>query len=160
MRAYPIAAAAPFAMLLALAAPSAAFAQESAPPDTHTALAQMSETLADPEFQAQASVMAQVMMSTMLDLKVGPLAEAVQNMRRSEPGLDEDEPGEAAIDPDARLRDLAPGAEDLPEQIAERVPEAMNAMSGMSEGLQTMLPALMAMAEQMRGSFEGVRRSR
>ncbi len=153
MRAYPLVAAA----ALALATPSVAFAQDALPPDTDAALTEMSERLADPEFQAQASVVAQVLVGSMLDMKVGPLAEAMRDMRRSLPNAGDDDSDTLDIDPDARLRDLAPNADELPEQMAERVPQAMSAMSGIGEGLRTMLPALLSMAEQMRGSFEQTR---
>ncbi|MEM8725677.1 MAG: hypothetical protein AAGE86_09170 [Pseudomonadota bacterium] len=147
MRALPIAA----ATLLVFALPSAAFAQETATEAPDTTLAEMSEKLADPEFQDQAATIAQVLVGTLLNLEVGPLAEAVNEATGGEG---------PAIDPDARVRDLAPGADELPGEVADRLPEAMNAMSGMAEGMQNMLPALRDMAERMRASMEQVRLER
>ena len=147
MRAYPVVAAA----VLALATPTFAQGQEAAPPEAEPVLAEMSEKLADPEFQAQAAAMAQVFLGTMLDLKVGPLAEALD---RATDG------GGPDIDPDATIRDLAPEADELPNQVSERIPQAMNAMSVMTDGMQTMLPALRDMAVRMRDAMEDARGTR
>lgn len=147
MRVYPVAA----AVVLALATPSMAYAQDADLPPAEPALAEMSEKLADPEFQAQASALAQVFLGSMLDLKIGPLAEA---MNRATDGEGPD------IDPDATIRDLSPEAEDLPDQVSERLPQAMNAMSAMTDGMQTMLPALREMAARMRDAMEQARDAR
>ncbi len=147
MRAYIVVA----ATALAFAIPTAAHAQDATPPEAEPVLAEMSEKLADPAFQAQAAAIAQVLIGSMLELPIGPLADA----------MDEATGGEGSeIDPDARVRDLAPGAEALPEQVAERLPEAMTAMSAMSEGVHAMLPALRDMAERMRGAIEQTRDAR
>lgn len=147
MRALPIAA----GTLLALATPSAVFAEDVPADAPEAALAEMSQKLADPDFQAQAATIAQVLVGTLLDLQIGPLAEAVNEATGGEG---------PAIDPDARVRDVAPGADDLPDEVSERLPDAMNAMSGMAEGVQTMLPALREMAARMSASMEQVRVSR
>lgn len=144
MRVFPAAA----ATMLALVSPSLAFAQDTPADPTETALAELSDRLEDPEFQDQAASVAQVLISTLLDLEVGPLAEAID---RATDGKGPD------IDPDARLRDLAPDAEELPDQVAERVPEAMAAMGAMTEGMQAMIPAFRDLAEQMRGAMEKAR---
>lgn len=144
MRLLPAAAAA----FLVLAAPSAALAQDG-PSDE--AFAEMSEKLADPEFQAQASMMGQVLVQTLLEMPIGPMAEAIN---RATDGKGPD------IDPDAKVKDIAPNADELPAQIEEKLPMAMSAMSGMSEGMQAMLPALRDMAERMRGAMEKSRASR
>ncbi len=144
MRAYPLVAAA----ALSLATPTFAQSQDEASDSGEEALAEMSDKLADPEFQEQAAAMAQVLVGSMLDLKVGPLAEAMNDATDGH-GPD--------VDPDASLRDWAPDAEDIPETIAEKLPEAMTMMSGMTEGMQSMLPALRDMAEQMRDAIENAR---
>ena len=141
MRALPVAAAA----VLALTTPSLALAQEAPSEAPDAALAEMSEKLADPEFQNQAAAIAQVFVGAMLDLEVGPLAEAM-NTATGDEG--------PTIDPDARLRDLAPGADELPDQISEKLPMAMTAMSAMTEGMQDMLPALRNMAERMKRAMD------
>lgn len=119
--------------------------------DVEPALGELADRLGDPEFQTQATVMAQVLVGTLLDLEIGPLAEALD---RATDGRGPD------IAPDARVRDLAPDAEELPDQIAEKLPEAMEAMSAMTGGMQDMLPALRDMADKMREAMEGVRGSR
>ena len=123
MRAYPIVAAA----VLALAAPTYAQSQEEASSSGsgEEALAELSDKLANPEFQEETAAIAQVFVSAMLDLKVGPLAEA---MDRATNGRGPD------IDPDATLRDLAPEADEIPGQVAQNLPQAMDAMSAMTDG--------------------------
>lgn len=140
MRALPVAAAA----LLVLTTPSAVMAQETPAPQSK-ALTELSEKLADPEFQDQANMMGQVLLQTMLELPIGPMADAMHK------ATDGQSP---AIDPDARLRDLAPDAEALPEKFADKLPMALNAMSGMTEGMQAMLPLLRDMTQRMRGAME------
>lgn len=137
--------------MLALATPSIAYAQEGLPGDAEPALAEMSEKLSDPEFQSQAAAIAQVLIGSVLDLKVGPLVEA---MNRATEGEGPD------IDPDATIRDLAPETEDIPAEVSERLPEAMNTMSAFADGMQAMLPALRDMAERMRGAMEQTREAR
>ena len=131
------------AALAAFAAP--AMAQDEAPLDdgaaTERAMGEMADKLADPAIQAQASVMAQALLGAMLDLKVGPLAEAMNE------AIDGKGPD---IDPDARVRDLAPDADAIPGELAERLPQAMQSMSAMTDGMQAMLPALREMAERMK----------
>jgi len=90
-------------------------------------------------------MMGQVLVQTLLELPIGPMAEA---MNRATDGKGPD------IDPDAKVKDIAPNADELPAQVADKLPMAMNAMSGMSEGMQAMLPALRDMAERMRGAME------
>ncbi len=139
MRVLPVAAAA----LLVLATPTIALAQDAPAPDSE-ALSELSHKLADPAFQDQAALMGQVLMQTLLEMPVGPMAEA---MNKATGGKG------PAIDPDAKVKDLAPNAEELPEQVVDKLPMAMNAMSGMAEGMQAMLPALREMAASMRGAF-------
>ena len=136
------------AISLALAAPSAVLAQEAVPDSSEAAISELSEKLADPEFQDQLSAIAQVVMTSMLDLEIGPIANAMNEATGAEG---------PEIDPDARIRDIAPEAEDIPEDLAEKLPQAMNSLSIMSEGMAEMLPALRAMAERMRGAFEEAR---
>lgn len=145
MRLLPAAAA---AALLVLAVPSAALAQDAPQKE---AFAEMSQKLADPEFQDQAAMMGQVLVQTLLELPIGPMAEA---MNRATNGKGPD------IDADAKVKDLAPNADELPAQVADKLPMAMSAMSDMSEGMQAMLPALQNMAEKMRDAVKKSRTSR
>ncbi|QUL36860.1 hypothetical protein [Erythrobacter sp. JK5] len=147
MRAFPLAAAA----VIAFASPVYAQADEQPVEPPEAALSELSDRLGDPQFQDQAAVMAQVFVSAMLDLEVGPFADAID---RATGGAGPD------IDPDARVRDLAPEAEDLPERLSESLPVAMNAMSAMTEGMRDMLPAFRDMAERMREAIEEARDAR
>lgn len=134
---------------LMVAAPSVAFAQDtsaSVPENTtETSLSEMSEKLADPEFQDHAAMMSSALVNVLLELPVGPMAEAMNDATGGR---------SPKVDPDARVRDLAPGADELPTQISENLPRAMNMMSGMAKGVDAMLPALLDMADQMRGAME------
>lgn len=142
MRALPAIA---VAASLTLAAPTAAFAQDSTEPPAETSLSELTEKLSDPLFQDQAATMAEALMGAFLELPIGPMVEA----------LDQASGGEGPdIDPDARIVDLAPEAEDLPREVSERLPEAMSAMSGMAEGFEAMLPALRDMADRMKAAVE------
>ena len=124
-------------------APLAASAQEvDRPVDT----SELTEKLTDPEFQAQMAEAMGAMGEVLLDMPVGPLVEAAEKMA-GEPVAD--------IDPDATVRDLAgDDAERVTDEVAEKLPHMMDAMAGMAEGLQAMLPALEAMAERMKESFD------
>lgn len=148
MRAYLFAAAA----AMAFAAPFSAHAQDDAS-DTgvsasEAALSDVSDKLADPEFQEQISAVAGVLVSSLLDLEVGPIVNAVNDAAGGE--------GPEAA-PDAKLRDLAPDADELPQKVTESLPKAMIAMSAMSEGMADMLPALSAMADKMRDALDRAR---
>ncbi len=141
MRALPVAVAA----LLAFAAPSAAFAQEEPPEAPEASLSELADKLGDPLFQDQAATMAEALLGAFLELPIGPMAEAVG---KATGGEDFD------VDPNARIVDLAPEAQDIPRDVSDRLPGAMSAMSGMAEGMELMLPALRDMAERMRGVIE------
>ncbi|MEP2734903.1 MAG: hypothetical protein ABJP34_01290 [Erythrobacter sp.] len=142
MRALPVAAAA----LMVLTLPSAVHAQDASidAPDTKP-LSELSEKLADPAFQDQAAIMGEALVAMMLELPVGPMADA---MNKATDGRT------PAIDPDAKLRDIAPDAENMQGQVIEKLPLAMDKMSSMASGMEAMLPALMNMADQMRGAME------
>ncbi len=141
MRNFPILAVPVLAASLALAVPTSAMAQEAAEAaPAKQSLTELSQKLADPAFQDQAAIMGEVMVRMLLDMPVGPMGEALNK------ATDGRSP---AIDPDATVRDLAPGAEELPSQVSENLPKAMNAMSSMAQGMDAMLPALKDMAERM-----------
>lgn len=130
---------------LALASPSIALAQDAEPEPAESSLSEMTEKLSDPLFQDQAATMAAALMGAFLELPIGPMVEA----------LDQASGGEGPdIDPDARIVDLAPEAEDLPAEVSERLPEAMSAMSSMAQGFEAMLPALREMADRMKAAVE------
>lgn len=99
------------------------------------------EAMSDPATQEQAALMAAMLVGALMEMPVGPLAEAASDM------AGEDAP---AIDPDARVGDLVgPDAARAPEVIAERLPEMMQAMAGMAGAFEEMLPQLRELAERL-----------
>ena len=132
-----------FGAALSLAVPAPVLAQIA--PDSDAELGVLVETLRDPVVQVQAGEMLAAMSQVLLNLKVAPLAEAMAEIA-GEP-IDD-------IDPDQTVRDLAPEAEYLPQDIRREVPQAMDRLAGMSGALAAMLPALRDMAAQMETAIE------
>ena len=133
----------PAAALAAFSVPAAA--QEAPVDGIDTApLAEMAEQMRDPAKQQELSAMLQAMTQVLLDAPIAPLAKAAADMA-----------GEKAedIDPDLTLRQMTPDAEVVTDEIARNVPRMMDMMSGMSEGLAAMTPALKEMAERMKDAF-------
>ena len=116
--------------------PAHAMAQEPDPefveePAPEAELAPLIDKLSDPDVQAGVAGMLAAMSQVMLDMPIGPLAEAIERAGGEPTGYDGD----------ATVRDLAgPGAEAIPAELAERVPEMMNGASGMAKGFEAMLP--------------------
>ena len=81
------------AAVLAAAAPLPALAQDAGP----SPLKDAAEGMADPATQQQAGMMAAMLVGALLEMPVGPLAEAVVQMGGT---------SASDIDPDARVRDL------------------------------------------------------
>lgn len=131
MRVLPILAAA------ALLMPLPALAQDA----DGEVLADAAATLDDPMMQEQAGMMAAMMVGALLEMRVGPLAEAMAEI------AGEDAP---AIDPDARLADMVgPEAAEAPARVAERVPQMMGAMASLAGAFEEMLPQLREMAARL-----------
>ena len=133
-----------------LAAPSLALAQDTE--DAPEAIAEpapdfiaMAEELQNPAKQRELALMLRTVSEVLLDLPLAPLMESVSE-------VSEDVTGEPApeVDPDATLRSMAPEAENVPEQIEENLPRALDAMGSMAEAFQQMMPALHQMAERMK----------
>lgn len=125
------------AALLAISLPSHALAQDAGEGE----LSPVIESMSDPATQEQTALMAAMLVGALMEMPVGPLAEAAATM------AGKDAP---AIDPDARVRDLVgPEAGRAPEVIAERLPEMMEAMAGMAGALEQMLPQLRELAERL-----------
>lgn len=133
-------------LMLAAPAPLLAQADPDIQPDpaidapAEEKAAALAERLRDPAVQEQASEMLAAMSQVLLDVRVAPLAEAVARAT-GEPVDD--------IDPDQRLRDLAPRAEYLQDDIRREVPYAMERFAGMGEAMALMLPALREMAAEV-----------
>lgn len=124
--------------LALIAAPMPAMAQDED-------LSAVSDALRDPGMQAQASALITALSQVLLDVPVGPLAEAVEEASGQDLG---------DVRADDTVRDLAPEAEVLPELIESELPRAMDRLAGMTGALQTMLPALRDMARKFEQVIE------
>lgn len=127
-------------MLGALVLPAPAIAQDYAP-EASAPLADLGEQMRDPARQREMALMLQAMTEVLLDMPIAPLAQAAADMA-----------GERAedIDPDVTLRQMAPDADRVGEDIARAVPHAMQAAGSMAEGFAAMAPMLRDMADRMR----------
>lgn len=105
--------------------------------------------LSDPGAQMAVAAMLAGMSEAMLDLRIGPMVRAVENL----PGADRD--GRLRdIPADARLRDVAGlQAERMPAEIARATPMMMGAMAGMARAFGDMMPEFKRMAERMKDSM-------
>lgn len=130
----------PVAAFAALALPVPAFAQDVAGTDS-SALEGFGERMQDPAQQRDMALMLQAMTEVLLDMPIGPLAEAAADMAGEEA---------AKIDPDMTLRQLAPDAGQVSEEVARNVPRAMRAAGAMAEGMAALAPQWRALAERMR----------
>lgn len=115
----------------------------------------LSETLRDPQVQATATATVAILGEVLLDMPVGPLVEAmdeaVDKLAR-ETGTET--PPRKDVDPDATLRDmLGPDGDRVSVELAERVPQAMDAAAGMTGAIEAALPKLKEAAERMKRSL-------
>lgn len=142
----------PVAALAALAAPLPALAQpagdaqdaERAESAESAPLAAFGERMKDPEQQRETALMLQAMAEVLLDLPIGPLAEAAAEMAGEEA---------AKIDPQMTLRQLAPDAGQVSDEVARNVPRAMRAAGAMAQGMAAMTPHLRALADRLRDAL-------
>lgn len=102
----------------------------------------MAEKLSDPELQhALAGAMA-ALSDTMLDMKLAPLARAVEAMG--------DRRAARQLGSDATLRDIAgPEAGNMSREMRRKVPQMMGAMGAMAGAMEEMMPQLEAMGKRM-----------
>ena len=133
------------AALATFALPAAARAQDE---PSGSPMAEMAEKMADPARQAEMALLLQAMGEIMLDMPVGPMMEAAAEMA-----------GDQArkVDPDTTLRQIAPEASRVPEEIAKATPQMMRAMGGMAKGMDKMMPALRDMAARMEEALPDTR---
>ncbi|AXK41613.1 hypothetical protein [Erythrobacter aureus] len=125
------------ALLAALATPAMA---EAAGP-TNAPLAALGEQMHDPERQRDMALMLRAMTEVLLDMPIGPLAEAAAEMAGEDV---------RPIDPDMTLRQMTPEADRIGDEVSRNVPRAMQAAGSMAEGLAAMTPLLREMAERFR----------
>lgn len=131
------------AALSALTLPVPALAQDAAVDER--AAEQLADTLRNPVVQDQMAGVVAAMSEALLDMDLSPMAEAVAKATGEE--LPEMERGRT-------LREMSPGAEQLPETIDRELPRAMDRMADMGDAFALMLPALRDMAEQMGRAVE------
>ena len=134
-----------FASLAIALASTPAAANEIADPGLGRAAAELS----DPVRQEQVGAMAEAMIGAMMQMPVGGMMRAAAEMAGEDP---------ADIDPDTTVADLAGAdAQNVPDEMAERLPQMMGAMASMVGALDTMLPQLRDMAETMRRELPSTR---
>ncbi len=129
------------AALVAIAAPVPALAQDA----TERAAARTADTLRDPVLQERMADGMAAASEALLDVPLAPLARAVAEAAGEDP---------RTVDPDMTLRQVSPGASDVPAEIHEKLPRMMGAMAGMAGGMAAMMPALREMAERMRDAVD------
>ncbi len=131
------------AAFAAFVLPVPALSQESAEPQA-ASLAELGEQMRDAERQRETALMLQALTEVLLDMPIAPLAEAAAEMA-----------GEQAerIDPDMTLRQVAPDADRVSDEVARNVPRAMEAAGALAEGLAAMTPVLREMAERFRATL-------
>ena len=133
------------APLIALALVSSTLAPLSAQA-RDSGLGDVSERLSDPGTQLAVSAALVAMTEALMNIDVAPFMRAAEAAGAR--GATRDLP------PDAKVRDLAgPRATDMQAEIARRTPAMMASAAGMAGALETMLPQLREMAEQMKGAM-------
>ena len=135
-------------IVLALAAGSAlaplpALASEGAAEDS--GLARAAEEMRDPVRQEQVAVMAEAVIASLLEMPVG-------NLLRSAAEIAGEDPEE--IDPNTTLREAAgPEADEAPRLAAKALPKVMNATGALAGAIETMLPEIRRIGEDIARSL-------
>ena len=120
--------------------PLPAFAQDE-PAAEDTGLARAAKEMSDPDRQKQVALMAEVVMTALLEVPVGKLMQSAATIA----GEDPDE-----IDPNTTLREVAgPEAEAAPRQFAAAMPRMMDAAGALAGALETALPELRRIGEDI-----------
>ena len=124
------------AALIAALAPLPAAAHGTADGD-------VARRLSDPATQLAVTTMLTAIGESMLDVRIGPVAQALRAA-----GADD---AVADLPPDARLRDLAgPDGDRLPAKLGRTVPRMMDGAASLAGAMEQMMPQLRAMGRQMR----------
>lgn len=113
---------------------------------------EFAEQLRDPQLQATVTATVAILGEVMLDMPVGPLVQAMDHaVDRMAEETGTDAPERTDISPGATLRDMiGPGGDRMTTELAERVPQAMDAAAGMSGAVARIIPVLQDMAEKMK----------
>lgn len=129
------------AVIVALAAPVPAFAQDRTEEDA----ARVADTLSNPAVQEGIADGVAAASEALLDVPLAPLARAVAQASGEDP---------RDVDPNMTLRDVSPETQDLPAEIHRTLPRAMGAVAGMAGGVSEMIPALREAARRMKDAVE------
>lgn len=119
----------------------AALALAPLPAAAKSETTKMADKMRDPAMQGAVAAALRVMSEAMLDIRIAPFLKAAEAIRDPERARD--------IDPDLRVRDVAPDAGRVPEEMSRRVPAMMGAMGSMAEAAGAMAPVLKDMAREM-----------
>ena len=118
--------------------PLPALAQDAA---EDSGLARAAEEMRDPVRQEQVAVMAEAVIASLLEMPVG-------NLLRSAAEIAGEDPEE--IDPNTTLREAAgPGANEAPRLAARALPKMMSATGALAGALETMLPEMRRIGEDI-----------
>jgi hypothetical protein len=130
------------------AAPISAFGGESAAqPDRDDDIADFAERVDDPAVQQGVSKAVERMAGAVMNMRVGPLAEAIE---RARPGT-----VDRRIRRDSTIGDLAGrNAAYLPAQLGEQSREMMGMLSGFARAMAAMMPEFKQMARELEASVK------
>lgn len=132
--------------LLFAALASAALAPVPALARDHS-LSNAVRQLNDPQLQSTVASAMAALSEAMLSMKMAPFARAMEGMGKAAGDKDE----MPAIDPDATLGDMmGPEAREMPDQMAEHIPQMMGAMAGMAGAMEGMLPQLEELGKRLK----------
>lgn len=133
-----------FAMILTVATPAAAFAQEGSPSEPNTRLEAMAETLNDPATQAAMTSTVTAVVDAVLDIRVDKLAKAIEPLNG----------GKSVRMRGNTVRELA--AQDDPNfdrRIEQGARTAATSVGSMAQALAVMLPELQKAAKKIGDAF-------
>ncbi len=117
---------------------------------TNTGIMEMAYKVSDPAVQDGVAAVVEQAAGAMMNLPVGPFAEAIERAR----------PGTVSRDirRDATVADLAGrDARYLPQELGERSREAMGMMSGFARAMAVMMPEFERMGREMEESFRAAK---
>ena len=110
-----------------------------------TGLARAAEEMRDPMRQQQVAVMAEAVLDSLLEMPIGSLLQSMAEIAGEDP---------AAIDPNTTVREVAgPQADEAPRLAARALPKVMGATGALAGALETMLPQLRRIGEDLARSL-------
>ncbi len=113
---------------------------------------EFADALRDPQTQATVTAAVAILGEVMLDLPIGPLVSAMDEaVDRAAEQAGTSAPPRPELAPDASLRDmLGPQGDRLTVELAQRVPQAMDAAAGMAGAARQAVPVLQDLAERLK----------